>query len=274
MVDYDVAIVTGWSNPGGSTESYINLTNALNDSGISTIMLGPHTYHIDKCNGGTLEAFQTTKAKNVIWHFLKMSNQSFDHISKSNIILSCHEHDLNRVFYKYCTGMFNHFHFVSESQKQYHLEKDDPKDDLSIHVIPNILDPNLKKLYVGIVGKVGGVIGSIDRHKRTHLSIQKALDDGCDKVRVFGKDTDLEYHLEMVDPLLKDPRVHWHGVIDDKSKMYASITDVYHYSLSETWGYIKAECQYLKIPFHSNNETPIDLKSSEDIVNSWKELLI
>lgn len=274
MRECDLMIVTGWSDPGGSTESYINLTNALNRNGVSTVMIGRHPYHKGKCNGGTFEEFQTTKAKNVIWHFLQMSDQAFNHISKCNTILSCHEHALNRVFYKYNTGMFDHFHFVSEKQKQYHLETDTPKDDLNIHVIPNLLDPTLIQHLSGPTNKVGGVIGSIDRNKQTHISIMKALADGCDIVRIFGKDTDQEYYLEYICPLLKDPRVFYHGVIEDKNKMYSSISDVYHYSASETWGYIKAECQYLGIPFHSDDESILELKNEEDIINSWKEILV
>ena len=140
--------------------------------------------------------------------------------------------------------------------------------------IQNLLDPNLVQHHPRPANKVGGVIGSIDRNKRTHLSIMKALADGCELVRVFGKDTDIAYQCEAVDPLLKDPRVMYHGVIEDKNRMYASISDVYHYSASETWGYIKAECAYLDIPFHSHDEISLDLKSTDEIVNSWKEILI
>lgn len=272
--NYDVMIVTGWSDPGGSTESFINLTNALNDDGVSTIMVGPHQYHLGKCNGAPINRFAELNAKNVIWHFLNLPRPAFEHISNANKILSCHEHELNRVFYIHCTGQFDHFHFVSESQKQWHLNTDAPNDSLDIHVIPNILDPSLNKYVHRPSKKVGGVIGSIDKNKQTHVSITKALQDGCEIVRVFGKNTDQGYYLDCVCPLLNDPRVVYHGVIEDKNKMYSSITDVYHYSARETWGYIKAECEYLGIPFHSNDETPLDLKSTADIINSWKGILV
>lgn len=270
---YDVAIVTGWSDVGGSTESYINLTNALNDDGVSTVMLGGHSYHLDKCDSGTLNDFVKVDAKNIIWHFMDLPRGIQEQISNKNLILSCHEHELNRIFYRYVRGMFDHFHFVSDSQKQWHLKTDGIEDADNMHVIPNLLDPSLNKYGTRPSKKIGGVIGSIDRNKQTHVSIMQALKDGCEVVRVFGKDTDQEYHLEYVCPLLKDPRVMYHGVIDDKNKMYSSITDVYHYSVNETWGYIKAECKYLGIPFHSNNETPLDLKSTQDIINSWKGIL-
>ena len=37
-----IKIITGWSNRGGSTFAFINLTNKLNEYGYETILYGPH----------------------------------------------------------------------------------------------------------------------------------------------------------------------------------------------------------------------------------------
>ena len=271
----DVAIITGWSNIGGSTESYINLTNALNNEGIKTKLFGPHQWHLDKCDGEVLPRLNNYDPTNIIWHFLPMNHDIERHIAPVNNILSCHEHEINKVFERYNIGIFNKLHFFSEEQKQYHLNYSGNDDDETYVVIPNLIDPTLKASKVKPDRKVGGVIGSIDRNKQTHVAIQNALNDGCELVRVFGDVTDVAYNYEYVRPLLGDPRVLYHGVVDSKSEMYASVTDVYHYSIKETWGYIKAECEILEIPFHSNNQCQVmTILSNEEIIRKWQKLII
>lgn len=270
----DVAIITGWSNIGGSTESFVNLTNALNNEGIDTKLFGPHKWHLDKCNGGLLDDFTKQSTKNIIWHFLGMPIEIEKAIAPVNNILSCHEHEVNKVFDRYNIGIFNKLHFVSDKQKQYHLDYSGLPDDDTFVVIPNLLDPKLIPQKTKPVKKIGGVIGSIDKNKQTHIAIKKALKDGCDEVKVFGAVTDHAYANSYVSDLMNKPKVTYHGVVDDKNLMYSLITDVYHYSLNETWGYIKAECDYLGIPFHSNKSSICGVVNSEEIVNSWKEVLI
>ena len=124
---YDVGIITGWSNCGGSTESYINMTNVFNDNGISTVMIGPHDYHLDKCNGEKLDpSILNYDFKNVIWHFLSYPELTTLKWKNVNFVLSTHETRLNKIFERYDPQMrfelVNHYHFVSEHQMKYQLE--------------------------------------------------------------------------------------------------------------------------------------------------------
>jgi hypothetical protein len=272
--NYDVAIITGWSNMGGSTESYINLTNKLNQENIKTILVGPHPYHLTKCDGALFTDIPDITCTNLILHFVKYDNEMMKTLGASNKILSCHEHDINKIFLNYNPNDFDHFHFVSEHQKEYQLGYSPlgTKKDCNMIVIPNLIDPTLK-VSSRPDKKIGGVIGSIDRNKQTHISIQNALKDGCDRVNVFGAVTDQLYFTKIVSPMLQLPNVEYHGVEEDKSKMYSSITDIYHFSLKETWGYIKAECKYLNIPYHSNNVDDINIMSSDDIMEKWRRIL-
>lgn len=276
-MNYDVAIITGWSNIGGSTECYVNLTNALNENGLNTILVGPHKWHLDRCNGKLLADVNGDTATNVIWHFMRITSD-IPLLKNSNSILSCHETIYNPIFKSYApqiaNGLFDHFHFVSDRQREWQIAQVGIKSNKSMHVIPNLLDPKLSKERRSPSKKVGGVIGSLDRHKQTHISIEKALDDGCEIVRVFGNNSDPDYVRDYVSPLLNDPRVLFHGSIDDKNKMYASVSDVYHYSSNETWGYIQAECEYLNIPFHTNLANNINPISNDNILDMWKDILI
>jgi len=276
MIEYDVAIFTGWSQMGGSTESYINLTNALNNQGIDTILVGPHEWHLNKCKGALLSKEIGWKAKNVIWHFLPYMNKN-KLFPDATHILSCHETEMNHIFEKYrdpiYDGVFDYTHFVSNHQLDYQCAKIDYEENTEMVIIPNLLDPKLVKRRKQPKGKVGAVIGSIDRNKQTHVSIAHALGDGCDSIQVFGSITDREYYSEHVAPLFKHDRVTYRGIVSDKNEMYSDITDVYHYSLKEAWGYIDAECQFLEINYHTSLENPVNLVSNSTILEHWKGIL-
>ena len=139
--------------------------------------------------------------------------------------LSCHEQDifpLQEIKY----DIFDKIHFVSEHQRKFH------NIDHPFFVIPNILDdlkPNKK-----LTEKIGGIIGSIDKNKQVHLSIEKALKDGCTKVYIYGLITDPWYWQKIVAPLVDGTKVVYKGYEENKQKMYDSITDVYQDSKLET----------------------------------------
>ena len=275
---YDVTIMTGWSNMGGSTESYINLTNALNAEGINTILVGPNQWHLNKCKSGTFQDISGLTTKNIIWHFLRIDpNNEFPLLYKANSILSCHETIVNPVFNRYnpqiAKGMFDYYHFVSDHQLDWQVKYSGIRKKDNMVVIPNILDPTLARTSPTGGKKIGGVIGSIDGNKQIHVSIRNALSDGCDLVRVFGHISDPNYYDHYVRPLISNPKVVWHGVVEDKNKIYSSITDVYHNSKNETWGYIQAECKLLNIPFHSTIDNNVNIVSTSTLVAQWKGIL-
>jgi hypothetical protein len=65
------------------------------------------------------------------------------------------------------------------------------------------------------------------------------------------------------------------GIFNDKQAMYDLVTDVYHSSLHESWGYIKEECRLTGTTFHDLNgevRTTITLPKT-DIVAIWKREL-
>jgi hypothetical protein len=281
---YDVGIISGWSNVGGSTECFVNLTNALNKDGISTVFIGPAHYHVDRCNGIVFSPnVDNLSFKNIISHFINYPPLDNKFWKDSNHIVSCHETSVNPVFKRYQSqikaGLFDYFHFVSEDQLQYQLEVCNIKRSNKMKIIPNLIDPSLENWGLrhdkicGRSGKIAGIIGSIDTNKNTHVSIEKALADGCNIVNIYGMITDNRYFSTMIEPLLKNPKVKYMGVQPRKNMIYNCITDVYHYSLNETWGYIKAECQTLGIPFHSFDKKPLKIVSEGDILRMWKELL-
>ena len=79
-------IVSGWSNRGGSTFAFINLTNALNKAGYDTTFYGPHEWHLDKCKSGRMNEINMGKNDKMIFHFIPLNSRP--DVKKSFIILS------------------------------------------------------------------------------------------------------------------------------------------------------------------------------------------
>jgi hypothetical protein len=251
-----IKLISGWSNPGGSTIHHINLTNLLNANGYDCTFYGPHDWHLNKCKSGKLEECKLTVYDTVITHFIRPYTGN---IKKH--ILSCHESDL----FKLKTIPHSHYdviHFVSNRQKQYH----------SINH-PSVIIPPIVHKFNWIAPKVNraGVIGSIDPHKQTHISIKQALQDGYDEVFVFGQGTDLNYFKKEIEPLLS-LKVVVKKHYDNKEEMYSLIDTVYHNSKFETYGLVEAECLLNGIPFKGVSNNP-EILTNEEILERWKAIL-
>lgn len=257
-----VKIVSGWSNPGGSTTAFINLCNMFNDNGIDCIFYGPHAWHMDKCRGLPLAEAGANPEDNTIFHFIKVSNK----YPVRKMIYSCHETDLRPVKDIIPIAYYSFIHYVSEFQRDWH-NVDHPSK-----VIPNVLPDLRKKLYKD--SDVAGVIGSIDSHKRPHQSIQRALDDGFKEVHLYGAITEPDYFKKEVQPLLND-NVVWKEYSEDKQDMYNSLHSVYHSSKRETFNYIKAECELTGTEYHGlpENDPKATYMDNKQILELWKEAL-
>lgn len=255
-----VKIVSGHSGIGGSTEAFINLTNYLNDAGIDTCYYGPQSYHLDKCNGKLVQELSFKNDDVCIYHI----RINFPDLNRK-IIYSCHERfgyfDINPVL-----NRLESVHFVSEQQKNsYGLNSE-------TFVLPNILPP------INIIDKpkikVGGIIGTIFGLKNTHISIEKALVDGCEKILLYGNIGDYSYYNQMVKPYVDKGLAIYCGHEVDKVKIYSSITDAYHYSQNETWGYVEGESYITKTNFHKPEHlTNFHFMENEDIIKKWIEMI-
>ncbi len=254
--------MTGWSNAGGSTTAFIALTNALNAAGHKTVLYGPHDWHLDKCESGLLNNdFKIERNDKLIVHFLDLQKKPL----ARKVLLSCHEKDLYQV------GKINPFWdeviFLNERHREYHNEYEG-----KYRIIPNLKAPFIKNDKTGLE-KIAGVIGSFDSNKQTHISIQRALADGCDKVFLFGE-SNQDYYNEYVKPLLSD-KVILKGFQSDKQAMYDSIGCVYHSSISEVACLVKDECESTGTIFHGNEATdnPPVLLTNEKILEKWIKAL-
>jgi len=257
-----IRIMTGWSNKGGSTTAFIALTNTLNAAGYDTTLYGPHTWHLDKCKSGMLDdKLKTNKDDSLIYHFLQLPSKP---IAKK-VLLSCHEKDL------YPVGKVKPFWdeviFINQRHREYHNEYKGV-----FRIIPN-LKASLKKSDKTGLEKVAGVIGSFDANKQTHISIGRALSEGCETIYLFGEPNTPYYHSH-VEPLVGDG-VIVKGFMEDKQAMYDMIGCAYQSSKSEVACLVKDECETTGTIFHGNEATdnPPNLLTNEEIIEQWVKAL-
>jgi glycosyltransferase involved in cell wall biosynthesis len=261
-----VKIVSNISHEGGSTIILINLTNLFNSKGINTIFYGPHDFHMGKCKSKKLNQLKFRKNDIVMTHHIKYDSRP----DVKRIVLACHEKwwfEVADCPMYWDTVVFNH-----EEQRNYHKRYKGP-----YVLIPNPKDVN-NKLYAidkPELDLVAGVIGSIDPRKQTHLSIERALADGCTKVFVFGKVMDTEYYKKYCRKYYYHPNVKFMGYADNKQDTYNSIGRVYHMSMGEVSCLVKDECHYTNTKFFGTDQTNhiVSDLTNDEIFELWRDVL-
>jgi hypothetical protein len=253
-----IKLISGWSNPGGGTIAHIGLTNLLNDNGYDCTYYGPHDWHLDKCKGGLIQDAVVTPEDIAITHFIQVPKP----LQAKKHILSCHETNLFPVK-QLSYQQYDVIHFVSNSQKKWH----------GVNHPSIVIPPVVSRLkWKNPQNNTAGVIGSIDQHKQTHLSIERALKDGYSKVLLFGLVTEQPYFNKHVAPHIESGKAILMGHKDDKEEVYNQVTKVYHTSLRETYGLVEVECKLANIPFNgpSNNQ---EIVEDEEIMRRWDNIL-
>jgi len=259
-----IKIISGWSDKGGSTFAFINLTNALNEYGYDTTFYGPHTWHLDKCKSGILDdSLFVDENDKLICHFIQLPNRP----NASKIVLSCHEKNLFEV--GKIEQYWDEVVFLNEKQKDYHSSYNG-----KFTILPNLKEVLVKKQSVDESRKIAGVIGSIDENKQTHLSIQRAFSEGYEKIFLFGNVTDPNYYNSKVKPLMNENVIEY-GFEKDKQKMYDMIDAVFLSSKSEVASLVKDECESTGTKFYGNEATDHDVKNltNDEIIKEWIKIL-
>lgn len=257
-----IKIITGWSDRGGSTNAFIMLTNALNNAGFDAKLYGPHKWHLDKCKSGIFDnSFSVTPKDRLIAHFVQLPNRP----NAGKVILSLHEKNLYEV--SKIKPFWDEVVFINERHREYHKLYNG-----KFRIIPNLKESFIMRDKTGIE-KIAGVIGSFDENKQTHLSIERALADGCEKVYLFGQ-PDGPYFDKFVKPLISD-KVIVKGFMNNKQEMYDMLGCVYHSSKSEVACLVKDECESTGVVFKGNEATdnPLVLLTNEEILSKWLKIL-
>ena len=289
-----IKIISGYTQPGGSTIAFINLCNEFNQHGLDCIFYGPHSWHMNKCRSKDIEEFSIERGDSLIVHFLNsksphhleakcrswhltkykkkmarlasLPRQLISRLRSSEIhscIFSCHEKEVfplrNKNYQHY-----EKIHYVSQQQQEWQAVRH------PYFICPNVL--NDLKESKGDVSRVAGIVGTILPNKQVHVSIERAMEDNMKKILIYGNIGHKQYFEKKIRPYLDQypDRIELLGFCNDKQAMYDSISDVYHSSISETWGYVKGECELTKTQFHGNSSTNgYRFMSREEILKVW-----
>jgi len=197
----------------------------------------------------------------LITHYLQLPTRP----AAKKVILACHE----KWWFK--VGTINQYWdtivFLHEEHREYHK----PFKGDSV-IIPN-LKPNLIPKEKKDLNLVAGIIGAIEERKQTHKSIQRAMADGCVKIKIFGHISDQQYYQKYVVPLLTE-EVELMGFSDNKQEIYDSIGRVYHSSKGEVACLVKDECYLTNTEFFGNEETNnlVSTLNNDEIIEKWLNL--
>lgn len=260
----NVKIVSGYSAEGGSTTILINLTNMFNENGIETIFYGPHNYHLDKCRSDSIENLKLNKDDILLTHFYRFEKRP----NVKNVVLACHEKWWFEVadIPKYWDMLV----FSHEEHRKYHSRYNGPYT-----TIPNPKEP-LVPIDKPELDLVAGVIGTVEERKQTHKSIERALEDGCTKILIYGKVPITDYFDKYVKKYLNHPYVKFMDFTNSKQEMYNSVGRVYHSSIGEVACLVKDECHMTNTQFFGNEETTHEVSklTNQEILELWKQTLM
>lgn len=260
-----IKILTGYSNVGGSTTALAGLCNLFNNNSMPCEIYGPTEWVKNKLNGDYYRPLNSAKfmrEDTIIYHFLNLKHRP----PVRKFVLSCHETNVFPI--KDLNPAYDAVQFVSKFQKDW--------QGIEGVIIPNIISKYTKS-EKRISNKVAGVIGSIDSHKQTHVSIKRALADKeiC-KIELWGQITDFQYFWNEVYPLLNE-NISYHGASKDMQKVYDRIDVAYSSSLRECLPMIQAECHLAGVEYRGLPENTRDINEyifdDQEILNKWKELL-
>jgi len=272
-----VIIISGYGGHGGSTVAHINLCNLFNDKGLDATFVSPGNWS-NKCKFINITTFLNNLtphcSASIIYHFLnpamfaKVPGSLGSFFSK--ITLTCHETNIYplKKYFPNGFGTLDNIHMVSESQKKWHGIEDD-----RIKIIPNVISK------VNKVGNpesgIAGVVGSIDRHKRTGLAISNAARDGYKTIKVIGHVSDPEYKDEIKKNLPRNTTVRFLDHVDGLDNVYNNLEVVYHASTRETFNFVKPECEQAGVKYIGldSAESGADYWKLDDIFKAWKEIL-
>lgn len=261
-----VKIVSNISHEGGSTIILINLTNLFNSKGIDTTFYGPHDYHMGKCKSKKLSELKFESKDILLTHHIPFEKRP----PVKRVVLASHEKWWFEV--ADCPKHYDMVVFNHEEHRNYHNRYDGP-----YVLIPNPKDFNNQLVAIDKPEKemIAGVIGSIDPRKQTHISIEKALEDGCEQVLVYGRVMDPEYYKKYCRKYYFHPNVKFMDYSNNKQEMFNSIGRVYHMSTGEVSCLVKDECHYTNTKFFGNEQTlhQVSELTNDEIFLLWKDVL-
>lgn len=267
-----IRIVSSFSNFGGSTILFIDLCRLFNENGMPCVFYGPNPWHLNIYKYCLpISNFELHPDDYLIGHITDLKSTA-KHVLLPPCrakVLSIHE-KTGHFLTPDALRCYEKIVFASKSQQEWHGYYKGPQKQI---VIPTAM-AKLNRITNPNAEGVAGVIGTLAKRKQTHISILRALKDGCKKVLLFGRKHD-DYFQACVVPLLSSQVIYMGEVhMDKKQQMYEMISCVYHSSIEEVACLVQGECEIVGIPFYTDcNTVPYEMWPSPKIVETWKKTL-
>ena len=258
-----IKFVTGFSCFGGSTIALLEHCRLLSSHGYAVELYGDCGWHMG-CFGGSkpLCDLRISSDDFMVFHFWELSERP----DCRACYLYLHEKELFDLGSRKISG-YDGLIFLNEVQKEFH--------GFPGVVIPNPMDSLVDVSLHSPPGRnIAGVVGTVQPRKRQHLSVAKALEDGAEKVLIFGDKVD-SYFSFYIEPILSD-RVLYMGFYETSKRMdmYNQFDVLYNLSSDESACLTIGECKILGKPVVKDDAViDYDIAKSEDIVKKWRELI-
>jgi len=259
-----VKFLTGYSGYGGSTICLLDHCKLLDSAGIDAHLYGPQDWHLSRYGKSMMSCdFKALPDDVVVYHYLDADRRP----SCRKFFLFLHETNLYDLRLK-DVSFFDEVLFSSESQRAWHGANGGT-------IVPNVMDD----LVCGSIHNppnknVAGVVGHVHPIKSTHVSILRALEDGMDRVHVYGPAYP-PYFDEQIRPMLSE-RVVYKGFYEPERRMeiYNDFDVLYHFGEYESACLVLGECRILgKKVVKCGALMDYDFYSKEQILEIWKSLL-
>lgn len=123
--------------------------------------------------------------------------------------------------------------------------------------------------------KTAGVLNSISKDAGIEEAIKSAVDDGMNKIYLYGYISDPEYYYNNIRPIVSENtgKIQYCGRLSDIQKIYDSVSDVYDFSKYRVISNLELECNMSGTKLHTNKNLDISSKTSDEILSLLEQEL-
>lgn len=270
-----IKFVTGYSGCGGSTVCILEHCKLLDSAGFDVFFYGEQDWHLPRYkNSRRLCDFSANPEDIVIYHYIHADHKPKCHkfflfLQETNLYdLRTIDRSLPNTFFRPNISFFDEILFVSESQKAWH-------GFLEGRIVPNFIHHLVdKSAHNPPCQNIAGVVGHVHPIKNSHISIQKALENGASKVNIYGP-VYSPYFDKEIRPLLSDRVVYkGHYEPERRMEMYNEFDVLYHFGEYESACLVLGECRILEkkvVKCEALKDYTICTK--QEILEIWKSII-
>jgi len=270
-----IKFVTGYSGCGGSTVCLLEHCKLLDSAGFDVFFYGDQDWHLTRYrNSRRMSEFSVSSEDVIIYHYIHADHRP----NCSKFLLFLQEtslYDLRTVdrslpntFLRPNVSFFDEILFVSESHRSWHGFQEG-------RIVPNFISHLVdKSAHRPPDQNIAGVVGHVHPIKNSHVSIQRALEDGVSMVKIYGPAYP-PYFDQEIRPLLSDRVIYMgHYEPERRMEMYNEFDVLYHFGEYESACLVLGECRIIgKSVVKCDALKDYDIRTEQEILQIWKSII-